>query len=120
LARPAVGEQHHQRRVARRGHGLRIGQRAAASMARRQRRAAAAGQPRQAALGAHQRARRRQQHLGVAAAEAEHRHLVAPHIAVGQQQLDRALGLGQPVHRRRARRIDDEDGRGLALLHGSA
>ena len=35
--------------------------------------------------------------LGAGAAKRQHGHPVAPHIALGQQQLDRALGLGQPV-----------------------
>ena len=94
---------------------------ASASVARRvdaggERRAAAAGQAGEAALGAHQRARRRQQQLGAAAAKREQRDAVAPHVAVGQQQFDRALRFGQPMQRRRARGVDDEDRRGPRAL----
>ncbi len=54
------------------------------------------------------------------AAEGDHRHLVAPHIAIGQQQLDRALRLGQPVQRGGAGGIDDEDRRRGGLLAEAA
>ena len=59
------------------------------------------------------RARRRQQQLRPRAAKRQHRHSIAPHVAIGEQQLDRALRLGQPMQRRRARGIDDEHRRGL-------
>jgi hypothetical protein len=49
-------------------------------------------------------------------AEGQHGDTVAADVAIGQQQFHRALGLGQPGQRGRARRVDDEDRRRLAAL----
>ncbi len=49
-------------------------------------------------------------------AKSDQRDAVAPDIAIGKQQFDRALDLGQPLHRRRARSVDDEDRRRAAPL----
>ena len=84
--------------------------------ARRQRRPAPSGQSCEAALGPYQRARRRQQQLGRRATKRDECHAVAPHVAVGQQVFHRALGLGEPVERGRARRVDDKDGGRLGAL----
>ena len=55
-------------------------------------------------------------HLGALAAKRDQRDTVAPHVAIDQQKFDRALDLGEPLHRRRARRIDDKNrGRASAL-----
>jgi hypothetical protein len=84
---------------------------------RGERRTATTGQGRDVALGAHQRARGREQQFGFPAAEGDQRDLVAAHIAIGQQQLDRTLGLGEPVQRRRARGIHHEDHQCSGLAH---
>ena len=81
-----------------------------------ERRAAAARLPRQRPLGAYQRAGGRQDQLGAVAAEGDQRDLVAAYVALGEDQLDCALDLGEPMQRRRARRVDDEEGERLALL----
>ena len=82
----------------------------------RQRRATTPGQAGEAALGADQRAGRRQQKFRLLATKGQQRHAITAHVAVGQQQLDGTLRLGQPVQRRRARGVDDKDGRGPRAL----
>jgi hypothetical protein len=93
-----VGQQHQHGRVAAARNLLH--QRVGRFECGGQRRAATAGQARQRAFGASQRTGRCQQQVGAAAAKGDQGHAVAAHIAVGQQQLDCTLGLGQPVQRR--------------------
>ena len=74
-------------------------------------RAPARRQPCQGAAGPRRRAGRRQHDFGAATAESDQRDAVAPDIAVGEQQFDRALHLRQPLHRRRTRSVEHEDRR---------
>ena len=74
-----------------------------------QRRAATARQIGERAPCTRQRASRRQQDLRADPAKRHQRDLRALYIGLREQQLDRALRLGQSRRRRRARRIDRED-----------
>ena len=105
-----VGEKDEHRRVAL--STRRVGQRERRFDARRQRSAAAAGQSCQATLGSHERARGRQDEFGAAAAEREQGDSIASHVALGEQQFDRALGLTESMQRSGTGGIDDENRRG--------
>jgi hypothetical protein len=56
------------------------------------------------------------QELGTSSTERDERNLIAADIAVCEQQLHSALGLGKPMQRCRPRRINNEDRDRLALL----
>ncbi|MEO5689616.1 MAG: hypothetical protein ABIR54_19850 [Burkholderiaceae bacterium] len=82
-------------------------------------RGAAARQSGQATLGTHQRACGRQQHGCRAAAEGQHCHAVASHIAICQQKLCGPLGFREPMQGLRPGCVDAED-RDAFLAHAKA
>ena len=110
----AVGHHHHERDlpIAPRN----VGEQRGGLDARGERGAAAAGLAGERALGTGQRAGRRQHHGGGGAAERDQRDRVATHVAIGEDQLHRALGLGEAVERSRAGRVDADDGERFAAL----
>ena len=82
------------------------------------------GQAGEAAPRMNERPRRRQQQLGLGAAERDHCDPVAPNVAVGQQQFHGALGLGESVQRpasptRRPRRPSCSRAARESAAHGS-
>jgi hypothetical protein len=98
------------------GAADRVGQRVRRVDAGGQRRGAAARQAGEAALGPQQRSGGRQKDLGALAAEGDQRDLIAPHIAVRQQQFDGALRLTQALHGGGAGGVHGEDRRGADAL----
>ncbi len=67
------------------------------------------GGPSRSSGSAETRSRRR-------AAKSDQRDAVAPNVAVGEQQFDRALHFRQPLHCRRSRSVENEDRRCAAPL----
>ncbi len=110
----AVGHQHDERRLAL--AAARVGQPQGGIEAGGDRRAAAAGKSRQRLARPRCRAGRRQHDFAGLAAKGDQRDMVAPHIAIGKQQFDRALDLGEPVHRERAGGVNHENRRRAAPL----
>ena len=85
----AVGQEHRDRRSTAASHRRRqLDRRVDAA---RERRTAAAGQSGETSFRANERTRRRQQQLRGCAAKCDQRDAIAPRVAVGQQQFDRAL-----------------------------
>ena len=76
--------------------------------------AAAAGEAGEAAAGANEGSGRWEEEFGVAAAEGDERDLVAADVALGEEELDGALGLGEAADGLGAGGVDEEDGGGLA------
>ena len=110
----AICEHHHNGRFA--FFSQLIGQQHRCVNGMRQRRATPTGQTGQASFGTRQRARWRQNQFGRLPSECQHGHTVAPHIAVGQQQLHSAFGFGQTVESRRTRCVHHKHGGGLTRL----